>query len=72
MRDRWRALVEWFLPWYEPAVEARRDRHTEAIRRRSIATRQRSERVIAAYRAADKVSHAASQALIDEVRRDDR
>jgi hypothetical protein len=69
--DQWRDLIERFLPWYSPSVEAKRDRHTEAIRRRSIATRKRSERIIAEYRAAEKVSAAAGEALIKEARRDE-
>lgn len=72
MGNRLREWVDSMLPWYEPVAEARRDRRTEAIRQRSIASRLRVERVIDAYRAADKVSQAAGQALIDEVRRDER
>ena len=72
MGNRLREWIDSMLPWYEPVAEAHRDRRTEAIRQRSIASRLRAERVIAAYRAADKVSQAAGQALIDEVRRDER
>ena len=74
MGNRLREWIDSMLPWYDPALERRRDRHTEAIRRRSIANRiraERAERVIAEYRVADKVSRAAVGALIDEVRRDD-
>jgi len=36
-------LVERWLPWYDPELEARRDARTEAIRLRSIAIRIRIE-----------------------------
>lgn len=56
-------FVEWFrgsvedhLPWYDREAERARDARTEAIRRRSIATRIRLERsgVLDDYRAQDK------------------
>ena len=74
MRERWRAFLEEWLPWYHPAVEKRRDRHTEAIRRRSIQTRIRSEHIIADYRAAMRLSTKAGELVVDEARRarDDR
>ena len=71
MRDRWRAFVEWLLPWYDPAREARRDRRTESIRRYSIGTRIRSERLIDEYRAAAAGHTTAGERLIDEIRRGD-
>ena len=56
MRNRWRALVEGLLPWYDPVHERLRDVKTERIRLRSIAARILAERVARAvdeYRAAD-------------------
>jgi hypothetical protein len=55
MGRNWRALVERFLPWYDPALERLRNAHTEAIRRRSIATRIRAEHIVDDYRIADQV-----------------
>ena len=56
LRDRLRAVIERFLPWYDRAEEARRDARTEAIRRHSIAVRIQTERVREAYRqAADRM-----------------
>jgi hypothetical protein len=56
VRNPWHALVEWWLPWFEPEAEARRNARTEAIRRRSIASRIRAERVVDAYHNADQVT----------------
>lgn len=57
MLDSLRRAIERALPWYDVEEEARRDAHTEAIRRRSIAARIRLERLsdeqlVDAYRAA--------------------
>lgn len=55
-RSRLQAVVEKLLPWFDPAVEAERDDHTEAIRQDSIRARIDSEKVRKAYRqAASKV-----------------
>ena len=56
MPNRWRSLIERFLPWYDAKVERARDEHTEAIRRESIAVRIDAERVRENYReAGDRV-----------------
>jgi hypothetical protein len=49
LRGAFRVLVERLLPWYDAEREAARDRRTEAIRRRSIATRIVAERRLANY-----------------------
>lgn len=67
----WHKLIAGFLPWFDPVVEQRRDKHTEAIRRRSIAGRKRAERVIDEYRLAARASNAAGERVIDEMRRAD-
>ncbi len=54
VRNPVRDLIEFFLPWFDPAKERRRDAVTEAIRRRSISERIRAERVIAQYHQADE------------------
>ena len=43
-----RRVVERWLPWYDVECERARTRHTEAIRLRSIRTRIRTERRLAA------------------------
>ena len=65
-----RRLVELLLPWFDPVRERRRDRHTEAIRLRSIASRKRAEKVIAEYRQATDAAGQAGERVIDEVRHD--
>jgi hypothetical protein len=72
MADFWRRLIERMLPWYSPAVERRRVRRTEAIRKRSISARLRAEKVIKEYLAAEAVSDAHAASLIKEVRRGNR
>ena len=52
--DRFRRLVEWMLPWYDPEQEAARDARSEAIRQRSVAARINSERIRQDYAAAAK------------------
>lgn len=59
MRDRLRAAIERWLPWYDPIAEARQRRHQRAAIAASVATRRRAvfaihdaERVRAAYRMA--------------------
>lgn len=45
-------LVNWLLslaPWYRPAEIEARERHTEAVHKKSIRTRMRAERVLASY-----------------------
>lgn len=42
--ERVRAAVESWLPWYDPALEARRDRRSRRIQRFSIAARLSAER----------------------------
>lgn len=71
MPERWREVIAHLLPWFDPAVERRRDRRTESIRRYSIGTRKRSERLIEEYRLAAEGHAAAGEALIEEVRRGD-
>lgn len=53
IRDRWRALIERALPWYDPHLEAGRNGRTEAIRLRAIRERQKVERVLDDYAATD-------------------
>jgi hypothetical protein len=55
--NRVRRLVEQWLPWYDPAAEARHDERTQYIHDRSIAIRQevevrlaRPDRIREAYR----------------------
>jgi hypothetical protein len=50
VHDLWRRIVERFLPWYDPEVEAARDRHTAEVRRKSIESRVDLERTRRAYR----------------------
>ncbi len=69
MANRWRRLIERMLPWYSPLVERQRDRRTEAIRQRSIASRIKAERVIDDYRKAEAAAHVQGKRLIQEVRR---
>ena len=66
---RWHRVVEWFLPWYDSARERQREARMERIVRRGELARLRSQRVIARYRDAAKVSHKAG---LDEINRDDR
>lgn len=47
---RLRALVEYLLPWYDPAEERRRDEKTEAVRIISIHARIEAEERVAADR----------------------
>ena len=54
MPDRWARFVERLLPWYDAALERRRDARTEAIRQRSIRERIRAEPIIDQYRATDR------------------
>lgn len=51
VRSRWHRFIEWFLPWYDPETEDRRNQRTEAIRQRSIAARTNLERIREAYTA---------------------
>jgi hypothetical protein len=44
-------LVERLLPWFDPEAEAIRNARSEAIRKRAIAARIRSEHVRADYAA---------------------
>lgn len=44
-KPRWHRLVEWFLPWFDPAVEAEREAHSEAVRTRAIRARIITEKV---------------------------
>jgi hypothetical protein len=44
-RSRWRRFVEALLPWYSPEEEARRNAHTQEIRRNAIAARLNAEKV---------------------------
>ena len=53
VRDRFHAVVESWLPWYDPRIERGRNGRTEAIRRRAIKERINAERVIAEYIATD-------------------
>lgn len=69
MRETLRHLIARALPWYEPAKERERDRHTEAVRQRSIRARLQSERIIADYEQADAAARRAAGDLIKEVRR---
>jgi hypothetical protein len=69
VRDRLRALIEDLLPWYDAAQESIRNARTEAIRQRSIASRIRSERVIAEYRAATALASRAGERVVAEARR---
>ena len=46
--NRVRRLVEFLLPWYDPADEHRRDETTEAIRQISIHARIEAEDLVAA------------------------
>jgi hypothetical protein len=50
VHDLWRRFIERLLPWYDPKVEAARDRHTADVRRNSIAVRIDVERTRRAYR----------------------
>lgn len=43
MRDRFRRMVEHWLPWYDEEAEAERDRRSAAIHQRSIAARINAE-----------------------------
>lgn len=43
VRDAFRRTVERLLPWFDPELEAERNRRTEEIRQRSIAARIRVE-----------------------------
>jgi hypothetical protein len=54
--SRWRAFVEEHLPWYDAAVERKRDRQTEAIRLRSIAVRKSVEPIIRDYQQSDRLT----------------
>jgi hypothetical protein len=71
MGSRWREFVENILPWFDATVERSRDRRTEAIRQRSIASRIRAERVIDDYRRASKLASRAGERVIEEARRSD-
>lgn len=42
--DRVRAAIESILPWYDPELEAQRDRRSRRIHRFSIAARLTAER----------------------------
>jgi hypothetical protein len=48
-KSLWHRMVEALMPWYDAEKEAERDRHTEAIRQRSIGARQNAEVIRAAY-----------------------
>lgn len=46
--ERVRAAIEAVLPWYDPALEAKRDRRSRRIYRFSIAARLTAERELTA------------------------
>jgi hypothetical protein len=54
MRDRFRALIEEYLPWYDREVERARDQRSAHVVDTSIAARLRSEQVLAEYAKASK------------------
>lgn len=57
MPNRFRSLVEKWLPWYDPDREQLRDVRTERIRVKSIAARvfaEKVERALAEYREAGR------------------
>lgn len=68
---RVRRFIEDRLPWFDPKVERVRNARTERIRKRSIATRVRAERIIEEYRVGSLGRDAAGERVIDEVRRGD-
>ena len=69
---KWRDVVEVLLPWFDPVRERARNARTESIRQRSVAARQRAERVIEEYERADAAAHVQHKRLVAEVRRDDQ
>jgi hypothetical protein len=71
MGSRWREFIEDLLPWFDAALDRQRDRRTESIRQRSIASRIRAERVIDDYRRASLLAARAGELVIKEARRTD-
>lgn len=47
MIRRLRAFIEWLVPWYDPAAEARHNERSHYIRERSIQVRIDAERRLA-------------------------
>lgn len=57
MPNRFRSLIEKWLPWYDPDREHRADVGTERIRVKSVAARifaEKVERALAEYREANR------------------
>ncbi|MGH2512760.1 MAG: hypothetical protein ACRDGQ_08750 [Candidatus Limnocylindrales bacterium] len=52
--DRLRAIVEQWLPWYDPAEAARHRRRLDALVLRSKRNRERAEAARAAYQRASE------------------
>lgn len=52
--NRLRTLIKAVLPWYSQTREAARNRHTDAIVRRSVVIQERAARITAQYAAAER------------------